>query len=263
MQCDTCGNEAVLFQPSSGRHLCGRHLMTDIEARAKRTIRSHHWMSPGDHIAVIVAGDRKSAVLLYFVQKLIANRRDIRLSAVPVVKRETSTGGRSAAIKVADSLNIPCIEMPPPGGSWPAAHEGVTKIALAISLDDIAGGVLGQFLFGNAGRLVHPPPDREDRIPLICPFIAVPSDELNLYSEIAGVGIDLPAGTPCRDSLLEETESLLQDYTSRHPATKYALLHLAEGLGSGGLAAMAVAIAGVGPGASFPEILRGVNGNGA
>ena len=83
MRCDKCRNEAVLFQAYSGRHLCGRHLVADIEARAKRSIRSHRWMSPGDHIAVVVSGDRKSAALLFFLKKLTAGRRDIRLSAVP------------------------------------------------------------------------------------------------------------------------------------------------------------------------------------
>ena len=83
MQCDKCRNEAVFFQSYSGRHLCGRHLALDIETRAKRSIRSHRWMSPGDHIAVVVSGDRKSAALLYFLKKLTADRRDIRLSAVP------------------------------------------------------------------------------------------------------------------------------------------------------------------------------------
>ena len=79
MLCDKCRNEAALFQPSSGRHLCGRHLAADIEARAKRAIRSHHWMKTGDHIAVIRTGDRKSAALLIFLKRLIAGRRDIRL----------------------------------------------------------------------------------------------------------------------------------------------------------------------------------------
>ena len=86
MQCDKCRNEAVLFQPSSGRHLCGRHLAADIEVRAKRSIRSHHWMKTGDHIAVISTGDKKSAALLIFLKKLIAGRRDIRLSAIPTGK---------------------------------------------------------------------------------------------------------------------------------------------------------------------------------
>jgi len=77
MQCDKCRNEAVLFQPYSGRHLCRRHLALNIEARAKHSIRSHHWMKTGDHIAIVLPGDKKSAALLLFLKKLTAGRRDI------------------------------------------------------------------------------------------------------------------------------------------------------------------------------------------
>jgi len=247
MRCDKCRDEAVFFQPNSGRHLCGRHLALDIETRAKHSIRSHRWMSPGDHIAVLVSGDRKTAALLSFLKKLTADRRDIRLSAVPACGADTRGASRSSAMTVVESLRIPCIEMPLPGGSGTAAQEKVTKIALAISLDDIAQGVLGQFLFGNAGRLMHPSSAGSGPLPVICPFIAVPSDELDLYWEIGGTGIDLPPGIPARDTLPQETRAILEDYSRLHPATKYAILHLAEQLSSGDAAATAIAGA-TGPG---------------
>jgi tRNA(Ile)-lysidine synthase TilS/MesJ len=238
MQCNKCRNGAVFFQSYSGRHLCGRHFALDIETRAKRSIRSHCWIRAGDHIAVVISGDRRSAALLCFLQKLIAGRRDIRLSAVPACGEDTGTAGWSAAVKVAESLRIPCIEMPLPRGSGTAAEEKVTKIALALSLDDIAQGVLAQFLFGNTGRLVHPSSARSGQLPVICPFIAVPSDELDLYWEIGGTGIDLPPGTPARDTIPQETGAILEDYARRHPATKYALLHLGEQLSKGNAAAL-------------------------
>lgn len=241
MRCDRCRDEAVFYQSYSGRHLCGRHLALDIEARAKHSIRLHHWMSPGDHIAVLVSCDRKSAALLCFLKKLIADRRDIRLSAVIACGADTRKGSRSAAMKIAESLRIPWSEMPLPDGSGSAAQEKVTKIALAVSLDDIARGVLGQFLFGNAGWLVHPSSAGGGPLPIICPFIAVPSDELDIYGEIGGTGIDLPSGTPKSDAIRQETGTILETYSRRHPATKYALLHLAEQLSSGDAAAIAVA----------------------
>jgi hypothetical protein len=238
MQCNKCRSGAVFFQSYSGRHLCSRHLALDIETRAKRSIRSHRWMRAGDHIAVVIPGDRKSAALLCFLQKLIAGRRDIRLSAVPADGEDTGTAGWSAAVKVAESLRIPCIEMPLPGGSGTAAEEKVTRIALALSLDDIAQGVLGQFLFGNTGRLVHPSSARSSQLPVICPFIAVPSDELNLYWDCQGTGIDMVRETPLRDSLQKDITELLEQYSHRHPATKFALMHLWEQLCNGNAAAL-------------------------
>lgn len=238
MRCDKCRKEAIFFQSYSGRHLCGRHLALDIETRAKRSIRSNRWMSPGDHIAVVVSGDRKSAALLYFLQKLTTNRRDIQLSTMPACGADAGTDSRSAAMTVAESLRIPCIEMPPPGGPGTAAQEKVTKIALAISLDDIAQGILGEFLFGNAGRFVLPRPTGTSLATVICPFIAVPSDELDLYWDCQGTGINLEPSTLRRKVLQKDTAAFLEEYSHRHPATKFALLHLWEQLSNGNAAAL-------------------------
>ena len=244
MRCDKCRNEAVFFQAYSGRHLCSRHLVADIEARAKRSIRSHRWMRSGDHIAIVVSGDRKSAALLSFLKKLTAGRRDVRLSAAPVCEEDNGPGDISAAMRVAESLQVHCIKMPAPRSSGTASYGNITKIAVAVSLDDIAHYVLGQFLFGNADRLVHPPPAEWNRIPVICPFIAVPSEELNHYWESEGTGTGCISTTSCHDILLQETQATLEDFSLRHPATGYALLHIAEELSSGNVAALGAAVIG-------------------
>jgi tRNA(Ile)-lysidine synthase TilS/MesJ len=132
------------------------------------------------------------------------------------------------AITFAESLGIPCIEIPLPGEPGAAANGSVTRIARAISLDDIAQGVLVQFLFGNADRLVHPVPVDDKTLPVICPFIPIPSDELDIYGEIVGKGAGFPPGTSPRENIPSEIAARFQDYYRRHPATKYALLHLAE-----------------------------------
>ena len=246
MRCDKCKNEAIFFQSYSGRHLCGRHLVLDIEARAKRTIRSHQWMQTGDHFAIVVSGDRKSVALLCFLKKLTADRRDIRLSAVPAREGVAATGGESAATMLAESLGIPCIEMPRPGETGAAANGNVTRIAMTTALDDIAQEVLAQFLFGNADRLIHPVSADGDFLPVICPFIAIPSDELDLYGEIVGEGegTGFPPRTSPRENIPPEIAALFKDYYQRHPATKFALLHLAEQLSNDNTALVAAGAAG-------------------
>lgn len=239
MRCSICGKDAVICQAYSGRSLCGRHLAADIEARAKRSIRTHRWLRSGDHIAVPLSGDRKSAALLCFLRGLTAARRDIRLSAIPAGEDRAGKESRSAAREVAGSLRIPCIELPEQERNGTAAMAMVPKIALALSLDDIAQGTLREFLFGSAGRLVHPLPDRSCRRSVICPFMAVPSDEIERYWDLQGTGISLPPAAPVREAGMRETAALLEDYTRRHPAADYALLHLAERL-SGDNAAAAV-----------------------
>jgi tRNA(Ile)-lysidine synthase TilS/MesJ len=231
MQCDKCRNEAVFFQPYSGRHLCSRHLALDVEARAKRSIRLHHWMTPGNHIAVVLTGDKKSAALLLFLKKLTAGRRDIRLSAVLAGDRVGGMHGLSAATRVSESLGISSIEMPRPGRTRDPESDRVTSLARAFTLDDIAREVLLEFLSGNAEQLIHAYQDRSSMVPVICPFIAVPSDEVNSYWDHGGMEIDLLPYRPVKDPLSRDVETLFRDYQQRHPATGHALLNLAEELG--------------------------------
>jgi tRNA(Ile)-lysidine synthase TilS/MesJ len=219
-------------------------------------------MSPHDHIAVVVSGDLKSAALSCFLQKLVADRRDIHLSVLPACGEETGDGAlRYAALKIAELLGIPCIEMPLPGRLGEPGCSGVTKIALAVSLDDVAQGVLGQFLFGSAERLFSPPPPDRDRIPVICPFITIPSDELDLYGKYWDTGISLLSGTSFADTRRQETENLLGEFSRRHPATKYALLHLSEELSNGNVAGIAAAAGRGSPGSQ--QLSGGRFGNGS
>ena len=52
MQCGMCREEAVTFQQYSGKYLCRRHFIEDIEAKAKHAIRNRGWLKAGDHIGV-------------------------------------------------------------------------------------------------------------------------------------------------------------------------------------------------------------------
>ena len=84
MQCSKCHRDAIVFQSYSGLHLCDQHLIADVEAKAKKMIRAQGWLRPGDHIAVLLSGDQSSSALLYFLKKLTAHRRDIRISAITI-----------------------------------------------------------------------------------------------------------------------------------------------------------------------------------
>jgi len=249
MRCDKCRSEAVFFQSYSGRHLCARHLAVDIEARAKRTIRSHRWMIPKDHIAVVLSGDKKSAALLFFLKKLLAGRRDIRLSALPAGVGETGGSDLSALRQIAEILAIPLNEIPAAGDHGTAPHDRPTKIALALTLDDIALDMLARFLFGNKETLVHPQRAEMDGVPIICPFVAIPAEELEIYWDSQDTGVNPVSCPPRQDPLKRELETLFRDYYCRHPATRFALMNLAEELSSGGRTRIAAAAPGLnGPG---------------
>jgi hypothetical protein len=255
MQCARCRSEAVFFQPYSGRNLCGRHLALDIEGRAKRSIRSHRWLRSGDHLAVVVTGDRRSAALLYFLKKLTAERRDIRLSAVPVGEGVAGNGDHSSALRIAAFLGIPILDLRPEDLSGAASHGRVTRLAYAFSLDDIAEGVLAGFLSGDMDRFNRPRP--AGLVPVICPFSAIPSDELDCYWDLLGTGIDLMVCPPGDDSPLQKSGILPGDYYRHHPSTKYALLHLGEQLSNGNIAELPAMYAGsAGTGEGREEMYR-------
>lgn len=233
MRCDKCRNEAVFFQSSSGRNLCARHLVLDVEARAKRSIRSNCWMRRGDHIAVFLTGDRTSAALLHFFRNLTAGRRDIRLSALVAGEKLTGSAGFQDSAAIAESLQIPFTEIHPPCGDGQLTGDAVSRIALAFTLDDIAQGTTGLFLGGDADHLLHPPPEEWIGVPVICPFITIPCEETDRYLEYAGKGIPRPNPLNPHEKVAPDIPILLEDYYRRHPGTRYALMHLAEQLSGG------------------------------
>jgi tRNA(Ile)-lysidine synthase TilS/MesJ len=259
MQCSRCHRDAIVFQPYSGLHLCDQHLITDVEAKAKKVIRAQGWLRPGDHIAVLLSGDQSSSALLYFLKRLTAHRRDIRISAI------TMTFGRDAppceisrTKHIAEWLDTELFEISlseksqPTVGiimgkntelsplqlispsqyipvETPAGPQGITKIAWGLCLDDAAGVVLEYVIRGDGEKLAMGSSSQE-LLPRICPFISITAEEISLYAALCGCG-NLPAISHEEgDGLQKDTMTMLDNYTNNHPATKYALLNLGENL---------------------------------
>jgi len=261
MQCSKCHRDAIVFQPYSGMHLCGQHLVADVEAKAKKMIRAQGWLRPGDHIAVLLSGDPGSSALLYFLKHLTAQRHDIRISAITVADGTGAGCDISRAKRVAASLDTELIEVPlagdsgtgtgaatgsdpdcastPPFPPFPpsrsflpgsvAQQHGITKIAWGLCLDDAAGVVLGSILRGAMDVLVRGN-SHEVTIHRICPFISVTAAEVSLYAALCGFPGEQPPCPAPGDELHKDTVALLERYTGNHPATKYALLNLGENL---------------------------------
>ena len=261
MQCDACRNEAVISQQYSGRRMCRRHFVADLEAKAKRSIRAHRWLGSGDHIGVMVSGDKQSGALLYFMKKLTQDRRDITLSVIPGDGEFADCGNRLSAERIAALLGLPGISSVSedsgaiPGketrspqdagtllhdlryeGTGPAAC--ITKVAVAFTLEDMARGVLARFLRGNLDTFVHPSSSPHGSLPVICPFGSIPSAELELYWDCLGTGLDHLPCTQVRDAFTDRVAGLLDDYNTRHPATHHALLHIGEQLTEGKVASL-------------------------
>ena len=258
MQCSRCSRDAIVFQPYSGLHLCGQHLIADVEAKAKKVIRAQSWLIPGDHIAVLLSGDESSSALLYFLKQLTAQRQDIRISAIIVAEGLSSCSDTSRAKRIAEHLDTEFLEVPlsektgirtetvtginPDISSLPVlpashpaqleriAHQhGITKIAWGLCLDEAAGIVLGNVIRGDAEKLIRSKSGL-DLLIRICPFISVTASEVSLYAALCGFGNEQISSPDQGDGLHKDTIAMLDIFTNNHPATKYALLNLGENL---------------------------------
>ena len=258
MQCSACRREAIVFQPYSGKHLCPVHFTRDLEAKAKRTIRTRGWLRPGDHIAVVLSGDAASAGLLFFLHSLTKDRRDIRLCAITIDPGIPGFAVAERALAVAEGLDVPWF-----AGSLAerygitmdrliqeeiqetAAHacrvltddllgeiaqaRGVTRCVIATSVDEIAGAFFSSLL---AGTPEHPLFSRQSAgrsgIPVITPFMEIPAAELDRYGQLNAPGEFLPAA-PCtgKKGLKADANEALDTYNRRHPAARFALANLA------------------------------------
>ncbi|MDP3564860.1 MAG: tRNA(Ile)-lysidine synthase [Methanoregula sp.] len=258
MQCSKCPRDAIVFQRYSGLHLCSQHSIADVEAKAKKMIRLQGWLRPGDHIAVLLSGDQSSSALLYFLKKLTAQRRDIRITAISIAGGAGAQNDISHAKQIAEGLDTGFLEVswpeevgtrmtsgtgkdqdvayPPSKPTLPdriAQRYGITKIAWGLCLDDAAGVVLESVLRGEGERLIRYSSCQDAPVP-ICPFISVTSAEVSLYAELCGCGGERTMNLDQGDELHRDAITMLNGFTHNHPATKYALLNLAETLAGPG-----------------------------
>ena len=258
MKCSKCLQDAIIFQPYSGLHLCGQHIIADVEAKAKKVIRAHGWLKSGDHIAVLLSVDQNSSALLYFLKKLTAQRSDIRITALIINDKKITSSNTLRSKHIAECLDTEFLEVslseesnsragtltaknpeisslpmfPPSDSILPegiAQKHGITKIAWGLCLDDAAGVVLDHIIRGEGETLVRDS-SFGDAIIRICPFIAVTAAEVSMYAELCGYSNEMTINPEPGDGLHKDVNDMLDRYTNNHPATKYALLNLGENL---------------------------------
>lgn len=209
MQCSKCKREAVIYQPYSGQHLCRDHLVADIEAKAKRTVRQHRGMQPGDHIAVILNGNAADNALLFFLRKLTEKRRDIRVSEITTEIAE-------------DRVAF-------------ARRASATRVALATTLDDASVEILSGILQGDPVTCMSGAEDTGGGLPTVAPFGHIPSEEIALYARIHNLADRCPVEREEDDTLSSDVKNLLGEYTRHHPAAPHAIINLCDSLMAAGL----------------------------
>jgi uncharacterized protein (TIGR00269 family) len=113
-----------------------------------------------------------------------------------------------------------------------AIEHGMTKLASGDDLDDIAASVMKNILLGNPGILIHADRTSGGKIPIIRPFITIPKKEVALYAAFYAGGYNKSQCPFTSEPFEKDVRELLDDFTTRHPATKYALMNLKKNLDS-------------------------------
>ncbi|HUU76552.1 MAG TPA: TIGR00269 family protein [Methanoregulaceae archaeon] len=263
MQCSKCKRPAIIFQRYSGLHLCRNHFLADFEAKAKRAIRTHRWLEPGDSIAVALSGGKDSSSLLHFLKGLLSRRRDVRLLAITIDEGISGYRNPAVARKIAEALGVEhhtftfheefgitvdeivrikgdslscsyCGVLRRQCLNRAARSLGITRLAMGLNLDDEAQSVLMNTLRGDARRLVRKKIPREGLVQRIKPFLYIPEREVALYAYLQIEDFD-SAGCPySHNALRADVRNILNDYAWRHPSTRYSLVNLGEELASYG-----------------------------
>lgn len=244
MQCSRCHKEAVVTQDYSGLTLCEEHLIRDIGAKVKRTIRSHRWLEPRDHIAVALSGRTASAAVLAFLHSLVAQRRDIKITALNVSGISESGEMETIVRRIAEQVGVSLTVIPCAGTDGDAesrlhstltaygSEQGITKIALGTVLEDRSEEVLAQIFEGSVVSLLGQ--DAEPAPAFIHPFLFIPGNEVMLAAQVWFPGQEFPITERIRDGFHTDVKSFLNEYTGRHPSTRYSLVNLAERLSTVG-----------------------------
>ncbi|KUK60986.1 MAG: hypothetical protein XD82_1383 [Methanoculleus marisnigri] len=210
MQCSKCRREAVIYQRYSGLHLCEQHFNRDFEAKAKRAIREHRWIESGDTVAVALSGGKDSSAVLFFLHRLLGERRDVRLMVITVDEGIGGYRDPGQARAIADRVGVP----------WVTA---TFAEAYGITLDEIVARKGTGLSCSYCGVLRRALMNRIAREEGVTKF----AYGFNLDDEAQSVLMNALRGDA---ALRGDVRGILDDYTYRHPATKYSLVNLGETL---------------------------------
>ena len=95
-----------------------------------------------------------------------------------------------------------------------------------------AASVMKNILQGNSEILIHADRTGTGKIPMIRPFITIPKKEVALYATLHARGYDQSRCPYNNKPFEKDVREMLDEFTTRHPATKYALMNLKKNLTS-------------------------------
>lgn len=195
MKCSFCRDESVYFRKNEGHYYCKKHFVKNIEKRVKRTIRINRLIDNGDRIAA------DSENVLFLLNIIFNSNPKIKIFTIDLGK-ENITKKNEILLKKIRKLKI-------------------TKIAISHNLDDECQKILLNVLKGNLSRLDL---TTKKIIPIICPLINIPENELEVYAKINGISFSSKKYFYSTDNKTnEQIRKFLNDLDEVSPGIKYNL----------------------------------------
>ncbi len=84
MKCMKCKQKSVIKLPNSNVYLCKNHFIRYFEKKVLRTVRTFNLVEKKDRIAIAVSGGKDSSSLLYLMNLIASQKRDISLVAITI-----------------------------------------------------------------------------------------------------------------------------------------------------------------------------------
>jgi uncharacterized protein (TIGR00269 family) len=252
-----CNSDAIIFQEYSGMHLCRKHFIEDVERKIKLTIRKHSNIGKNETLAVALSGGKDSCVVLYVLNKIFRERRDLEIVAISI--DEGIKGYREHSLeyakKLAAGLGIKhiirsfeeeygttlddlaakdrvlgacsyCGVLRKSILNKVALEIGASRLITGHNLDDEAQTILMNHLNGDVDRMIRldPPREIEGMILRAKPLRKVPEKEVKLYALVNDIPVDAEICPYVHEALRGEVRNILDGFEANHPGTKYSLL---------------------------------------
>jgi len=237
-------------------HLCQAHFDQDLHRKIRESLRRTRLFRRGARVAVGLSGGKDSATLFYVLKNLFSCRRDIDLLAVIIDEGMEGRAALGCARALAERLEVPYFVKSLPEAAWakspdPALQKevfspcginsalkkrlleevaqemGADVLATGHSLDDEALDIFINYLRGDVEELLP----LGGQIAWVKPLQRIPEREIRLYAITHGLcalGLCILDSCPKAEALQRDAKRHLDGFDSRHPGTKYSLLHSLE-----------------------------------
>ncbi len=260
MTCKKCSIKPVIILPNSNIKLCSSCFAKYFEKKVYKTVRQYNLIEKKDKIAVALSGGKDSLSLLYVLNKLATQQKDLALTAILI--DEGIKGYREFTIKDAKTfckkynISLKVYSYKKEFGysldqlvkkinlnycticgvlrryllNKYARKLKVKKLATAHNLDDEAQAVLMNIFRNNVeisarlGPITGVVKDKRF-IPRIKPFYFLTEKETATYAYLKKFNSKFVECPYITGSLRDNVRNLLNDFEERYPGTKHAVIN--------------------------------------